>query len=118
MNAVQFAFWLQGYFEIQGGTPSLNTNQAQAVLKKAQAVRAENSEAEREAGAFVAFTEGTLSVALEARDPALLTSTTGRLATKLNDLFIHAIDPTIQGDQTHLRRTHRPGGNGGIEAMC
>jgi hypothetical protein len=106
MKATDFAFFLQGFFEIDGGTQALTKKQARQVLEKADSVVPGEGEAENKAAAFVAYTQGVLTTALDAG--SVSETTTNRLRSKLNDLFIHAIDPTIPGDQEHLRKTHRP----------
>lgn len=115
MKAVDFAYWLQGYFEMTGEGAALTAAQAEKIHLKAKTVEAGTSPSEAEARNFVSFAQGVLMLARQpGADLGLATAT---LKTRLNDLFVHAIDPTMQGDQQQLRRTHRPEG-GGLLAMC
>jgi len=118
MKAVEFAFWLQGYFELTGGADPLTATQAQKIAQKAATVKAGTGEAEAKANDYVAFAQGVLLMAGQTADGAALGFATQTLKSRLNDLFLHAIDPTMQGDQQQLRRTHRPEGGGGLVAMC
>ena len=122
MKAVDFAFWLQGHFEIKGDNAPLTRQQADVVLKKAQTVVAGPGAAEAQAQVFVSFAQGALLMATQSPvlDNGALTFATDTLRNKLNDLLVHAIDPTIKGDQEQLRRTHRPDrrNDSGFEAMC
>jgi hypothetical protein len=112
MKAIEFAYYLQGYFEINGGEAGLTGAQAKTVLKKAESVTHGQGAAEEATQAFAAFTKGVLFTAGRVNRPApeLMKAITDDLKQRLNDLFVHAIDPTVPGDQTAHRKTHRPEG--------
>lgn len=123
MKAVEFAYWLQGYFEIEGGNAALSGNQLRQIAQKADKVAAGNDAAEQSAKSYVDYVRGALSLlpASGAVDTGMAEKLSGNMRTKLNDLFIHAIDPTIEGDQKHFREVHRPDDKkpgGGLVAMC
>lgn len=120
MKATNFAYWLQGYFELNGSDASLTEKQAKNLLQKAESVTRGQDKAEEQAQGFVEYTKGALlAVKQGVATPALLNMVTNELKTKLNDLFIHAIDPTVPGDQQQHRKTHRPGNDGPrLEPMC
>jgi hypothetical protein len=120
MKAVEFAYWLQGYFEIKGGDAPFSNAQAQQVLEKAKAVKAENGPAETQAHSFADYAKGLLfPVSVEEQSDRFLAAATKELKTKLHDLFVHAIDPSVPGDQEPLRQTHRPdNGKPRIETLC
>ncbi len=122
MKAAEFAYWLQGYFEIKGGDAPLSNAQAQQILEKVKSVKAENNPVEAQANSFSDYAKGLLfPVTLEDQSDKFLASVTKELKTKLNDLFVHAIDPSLPGDQSVLRQAHRPRPDDGrprIEAMC
>ena len=111
MKAVEFAFWLQGYFEISGGAPELSGDQLRAIAKKAETVKAENTPAEQAAKSYTDYVRGALSLLPEGGpvDTGMAVKISNNLQGKLNDLFVHAIDPSIQGDQQRFRDIHRPG---------
>jgi hypothetical protein len=120
MKAAEFAYWLQGYFEIKGGDTPLTNAQATQVLQRAKAVKAGADTVEAQAHSFADYAAGLLfPVSVEEQSDKFLASVTKELRTKLNNLFVHAIDPTLPGDQEQLRQTHRPENKGPrIEAMC
>jgi hypothetical protein len=124
MKATEFVYWLQGYFEITGTTTTtLTPYQAQQVLQKAESVKDDGqSNADTQARDFVAYTKGVLfPVTQSIDDQKFLKAVSDNMQKKLNDLFIHAIDPAIPGDQQQHRQAHRPErppGGGGIERLC
>jgi hypothetical protein len=122
MKAVEFAYWLQGYFEIDGTAPVLTTSQLRKINARAEAVQAGTDAAELSAKSYVDFTKGALSLLPPSgeADAGMARGISENLRTRLNDLFIHAIDPAIKGDQSQLRKTHRPDDDnkGGVVAMC
>lgn len=118
MKATEFAYWLQGYFEIDGNDKPLDNAQAKKVLERAKQSKPDGN---AQAQSFADYTAGVLfPVTVEDQSDKFLATVTRELKTKLNDLFIHAIDPNVPGNQEQLRNTHRPDRprNGGIEAMC
>lgn len=123
MKAAEFAYWLQGYFEIKGGDAPLSNAQASQILQRAKAVKADAGPVEAQAHSFADYAAGLLfPVSVEDQSDKFLASVTRELKTKLNDLFVHAIDPTLPGDQDQLRETHRPAKPDDkrprLEAMC
>lgn len=120
MKAAEFAYWLQGYFEIKGGEEPLSNAQGQAILAKAKAVKADAGTVEEKAHSFADYAAGLLfPISVEDQSDKFLAAVTKELRTKLNDLFVHAIDPTLPGDQAVLRNTHRADDKRPrIEAMC
>jgi hypothetical protein len=120
MKAADFAYYLQGYFEINGGDAGLTQPQIQSVLKKAESVTKGQGAAEDKAQEFVSYTKGALSTVARINLPRAewLKDITDDLKTKLNDLFIHAIDASYAGDQSTFNNIHRPQGPGGLEVRC
>jgi hypothetical protein len=121
MKATEFAYWLQGYFEIDGNDKPLSNAQAKKVLERAKSAKSDGGAVDNKAQSFADYTAGALfPVTIEDQSEKFLGTITRELKSKLNDLFIHAIDPAIPGDQTQFRNTHRPDGpkRGGLEAMC
>jgi hypothetical protein len=118
MKATEFAYYLQGYFEIDGNDRALTNAQAKKVLERAKQSKPDGN---AQAQSFADYTAGVLfPVTVEDQSDKFLSTVTRELKTKLNDLFIHAIDPNVPGNQEQLRNTHRPDrpGGGRIEAMC
>ncbi len=122
MRAREFAFWLQGYFELDGTTSPLSVQQAKLVLAKAGKVEAGTDPVEQSAGAYIHFAKGALSSVeyLDAADQVkVLAGITNKLRSDLNNLFVHAIDPSMPGDQQQHRSKHRPDDKGpGLEVLC
>jgi hypothetical protein len=116
-----FAYWLQGKFEIDDGNNHayMTLAQAKKILEKANSV---DVSAGADVDNFVIYAKNLLFPAGENMgDSDFYSEAATKLRRKLNDLFVHAIDPTIQGDQTQLKEIHKPGGKkggGGLEAMC
>lgn len=108
-NERDLAYWLMGYFEISRNTPSLTAEQSLTILKAIHGLK------EEQKGALCQFITD-----------ALLTgggNATAKIVKKLEDTFLHKIDPTIEGDQQQLQRTHRGGKDDkplppGVQAMC
>lgn len=110
MKASEFAYWLQGYFEIQGGAEALTATQAQKIYDRTQKIAPAQTDVDAKAQSFVSFAQGVLLMATQnAGDANTLKFVTDTLRTKLNDTFIHAIDPSYAGDQTHFQHTHDGG---------
>ena len=111
MKATEFVYWLQGYFEINGAGNDLTQAQAQAVFKKAESAKSGQGDVEEKAQEFVKFADRILyPTTLENFvDAKYLKTATQELKAKLNDLFIHAIDPSYDGDQNQLNQTHNGG---------
>ena len=106
-NDRDLAYWLQGYFEING-TDELSSEQTKQI-----ALRINEMPEQGDLAKFVL--RQVLEGGFDGQGPAI--------AQKLNDTFIHAIDPTIAGDQNELRDIHKgrkPGSGDGpkFEAMC
>ena len=119
MNAREFAFWLQGAYEVGGENFVISNVIADKINVQLKRVSTENM------GVDLAEFIGYVTAKLE--DFNTLTSQDARLnvsnaiGQKLNDVFVHAIDPTIKGDQKNLRNLH--GGinqkkDNGVVAMC
>lgn len=129
MKSIEFAYWLQGYFEIGTSGPIFDS---QPVLTPMQAARVATRLATVEPTKDVKLANlikvvGECIAALQVEDAhegqAVLTKVikTKLIQDTLNDTFIHAIDPAIPGDQQQQRNLHRPKGPatpGGFEAMC
>ncbi len=124
MRAREFAFWLQGFFEIDGSTNAMTTRQAKDIVAKIEKVdmtATANDDSDKKAQAFVQFANGALSPVFympQENQAAFLEGVTARLRKDLNDLFVHAIDATIPGDQSQHRRAHRPEDRGGRATLC
>lgn len=119
MKAVEFTYWLQGYFEITGGAPVLTTDQLRQVNAKAKSVQAGTDVSELAARSFADYAQGALSLLPERgeADAGMLRSLSENLRTRLNGLFFHAVDPAAKSDQQNLGdvlRTERK--RGGLEA--
>lgn len=122
MRAREFAFWLQGYFEINGTDAALTPAQAKTVLAKAEKTDLSGADAaDQKAAVFVSYAKGALAsvnYVQPADQQSVLKGVTDKLRSDLNDLFIHAIDPTLPGDQQKHRDAHRPADKPGLIAMC
>ena len=94
MRAREFAYWLQGYFEINGASDALDVRQAKQILSKLEKVDTTGGDvSEQKAAAYVNFAKGALSSVefISAEDqPKVLTGVTTKLRADLNDLFLHA----------------------------
>lgn len=117
MKATEFCYWLQGYFEISGADSTLSYNQFNQLRKKLAQV----SKDQTPGSDFVTYLRGVLDAVQQL---PLVTQAdqaptfTALIKARLNDTFLHAIDPTIKGDQQQQRRLHRPDGDGGPVPMC
>ncbi len=123
MRAREFAFWLQGYFELSGPSGSLTVKQANDILTKLQKVDTTGTDAvDQKAAAYANFAKGALDAigyVLPQDQQAVLAGVTRKLRADLDNLFVHAIDPSIPGDQQQHRNKHRPDDDRPrIVAMC
>lgn len=125
MNARDFAYFAQGFFELNSDAESLTEKQAKQLYKKAESVVKGQGGIEDKAQEVVEYTKGLLFFATQNHSNAdlvrqFLSSSTQALKEKLNNLFVHAIDPTVPGDQQQLRDVHNPKRppTGGLERMC
>lgn len=110
MKAAEFAYWMQGYFEINGDGRSLTENQALLVLKKAESVKAGSDAVEGKAQSSVSFAQGMLFPVSEGMvDEAFLKSASQKMKNKLHDLFAHTIDPSYEGAQSDFNAIHEGG---------
>lgn len=121
MKARAFSFWLQGYFEINGDDKPLSVQQMCQI--RARLDKVDPGFSEGQISAFEAWLRGSLDTVQllpQIQQEAIAAAVTVEIKQRLNNVFVHAIDPTITGDQNQHRRTHRPEGKpgGGIEAMC
>lgn len=103
------AYWLMGYFEISRNAPNVTAEQSLTILK---AIHGMKDDRKGELCKFI--TDALLSGGGDA---------THKIVRKLEDTFLHKIDPTIEGDQQQLQRTHRGGKDDkplppGVQAMC
>jgi hypothetical protein len=113
MKAAEFAYWLQGYFEINGESQSLSEAQAKQISEKASAVGPETSTVEVAAYSFVKYVEGMLfPVSQGMAGSDFLKGTTEQIKTKLHDLFVHSIDPSYEGEQDLYHAIHGSQGSG------
>lgn len=114
MRAVSFAYWLQGYFEIQGKDENLSMEQARKIFKKAESVKAGTDAVEQSAKGSVEFIKGLLVLAVQTNDANALAFATKQIRDNLNNLFIHSVDPSYEGDQTNFNNIHgnKPPGSG------
>jgi hypothetical protein len=106
MKATNFAYFLQGYFEVAGEDATLSKQQAEQVLKKAAEVKAGDTPAEQHALTFVGYTQTKIQFAFTS---GKLKEATDDIRKELNSLFEHAIDPSYEGDQQQFSDLHKPG---------
>ena len=101
MNAIEFAYWLQGRFELDAR--DLTRAETEVVFKRASVVKMPESAnvAESRAVAFVGLAKGLSGTPGIA--PEVLSMT---LRKELNDLFVHAIDQSYKGDQSKFNDLH------------
>lgn len=101
MNAIEFAYWLQGRFELD--SRDLTRDEMAVVAKRAAAVKMpqQASAAESRAVAFVGLAKGLAGTPGIASEVVCVT-----LRKELNDLFIHAIDQSYKGDQQKFNDLH------------
>lgn len=96
------AYWLQGFFEI-GGSSDLPAETLKKVAKRINEMPVH--------GELAKFIMGTVfDNGFEGQGPAI--------AKKLSEMFVHEIDPTIEGDQKELRSIHEGKIPPKLEAMC
>jgi hypothetical protein len=110
MKATDFLYSVQGYFELNGSDAPLTQQQMQKVLKLADSVKKGEGPLEDKAQEVVEYTKGALSavskINLNSND--LLKVVTEDLRRKLNDTFIHSVDPSYAGDQNTFNQIHKP----------
>ncbi len=120
MRARDFAFWLQGYFEVTLSNDALDAAQAKQVLAKLEKIETGNDATEQAIGAYANFAKGLLSTVeyIAPEDQAkMLTGITAKLRSGLGDLFANTIDPAKPGDQQ--RNKPRPDDDRPrVVAMC
>jgi len=122
LKQTEFCYWLQGYFElgaIAGGASLLLTlEQAACVRNHLELVKACNvggatyakgkTPAMKPITGFCAWLDGTLELALKISDGQQHISDISLelIKTRLNDEFLHVIDPQQPGDKEVLQATH------------
>lgn len=92
MKPTQFAYYMQGIFEVQS---ALTAESAVNVYKKAKNVTDDDDRTERAARAFADHTAGMLFAVVEggAQDPAVLKAVSTAIKGRLDVLFRDEIDP-------------------------
>ena len=118
MTPRSFAYWLQGYFEIQDDNTPLNAEKSKAILKKIEAVDMSERNVDPRIARSIGYIEGQLETAVKIGYEDVFDEITKNIKTRLNRVFRHAIDPTIEGDQKDLKRRHKPGDSSGLEVLC
>lgn len=108
MQARDFCFWLQGYFELTGATNGLDANQTTTVRSHLALVFAHDKQAGTLAGEFCAGLKGHFEM-----NPEQTTLNNLKLCTMreaLGKVFQHEIDPTMgsKAHQTKLNDIHTP----------
>ena len=121
MLAVEFAYWLQGYAEITGGSPTLTPVQLSVVYRHLELVRAvtPNTEnlfgAERSARLFCDWLYEALQTYFSLPDVGDYDAAVkdhynkgvqANLWVKLNALFEHVVDKAYAGDQNVFNSAH------------
>jgi hypothetical protein len=119
MKFDQFAYWLQGYFELgdhfdaesleasktKKATPFLTITQVQCVKSHIQlhfeCVLRENEQPEP----FICWLEGSLNYYDKLPVPEQA-NVVREIRERLNNLFIHKIDPQMPGDKDSLQDIH------------
>jgi hypothetical protein len=105
VRAVEFAYWLQGYFELSPeGAIVLSERQIQIIKNHLALVREVDKD-----NSFTSWLNGIL----EAIDLGLRIDekATTKIQERLNNCFQHEIDPTYKGDPQKLAGIHagKPG---------
>ena len=116
----EFAFFMQGYFEINGDIAPIGPRQIEAIDKKLQRLELSEGTAPKLLE-FVGMVKGVLPLLKDQNLPREMhDQITKQIKDQLNDVFVHAIDPTIKGDQQGLRAIHKGKRDipDGSEAMC
>lgn len=118
MKAREFAYWLQGYFEISGHeTPAVVPAQVEIISKKLDTV--ELTSGEDQINEMIGYIKSKLEILKYLAEPnnqmnQVLYHEIGiSVAKKLDDVFLHAIDPSAKNDQ---KSKPPKGGNTGIVA--
>lgn len=109
MKATEFAYWLQGYFEIGGGELS-SQEQLNLIFQKLRQVKRDGQEpSEKKAAEFANNLVYVIMPAPGAQNPVDIAKASATLKQQLHDLFVHAIDPSYQGDQGKFNDLHGGG---------
>jgi len=110
MKFDQFAYWLQGYFEITEGEASLTTSQV-SKIKNHILLHMECSHREKiDPNTFICWLNGAITF-YEDLPKEKQEELVKEINQKLNNLFIHKIDPKMPGDKDSLQNIH----DGGID---
>lgn len=106
MKNTDFAYWLQGYFEIKNQDESLTREQALLILEKITLTRDTKTPAEENTASFVQECKTILEFSSSEGNSGMLAHATESIRTKLNDVFEHVIDPSYEGDQKKFNKIH------------
>ena len=105
MTPRDFAYWLQGFFELQSD-PKQNLTP-----KQVQTINSHIALVNEEGGAnYLTMTIGALLAGSEAGG----LSNTAPIRAVLSAHFEHVIDPQSKGEQSHLNSIHNGGGPGPV----
>ena len=118
MRKQEFAYWLQGYFEISGGT-SISLDAAALIKEKLENAKKDKATQSADFDHFLGQAEAFITILVsDTTDPGTRELLGKEISKALNDLFVHAIDPSYKGDQKQFGKIHKPNGNGYTGMRC
>lgn len=108
MTPTNFAYWLQGYFELSdtmpGGVIKLSGAQVTTIKRHLKLVRETAKKRKKGVEPFILWIDTAIDVAVEAKmDSEMLTAL---LRKKMADTFIHVIDPKYGKHKEELLAVH------------
>lgn len=111
MTPTNFAYWLQGYFELKdtepGGVIKLTGAQVTIIKNHLKLVRETAKRRKKSVEPFIVWVDTAIDVAVEAKmDNEVLTTL---IRKKLVDTFIHVIDPNYGKHKDELLDVHDGG---------
>ena len=123
MTSRDFFYWLQGLFELSEDLTCLSANQIVLIQKHLALVFKSQVDASRNADAnvgarFCSWLEGFLE---GKEDETLEAASVSKIRERLNDQFLHAIDPTFQNrdELSEMHSGRKPeDGEPRYEVMC
>jgi hypothetical protein len=101
MNNINFAFWLQGFFELRSQPEPLTQNQVELIYSHLQLAKKVDGKLD----SFGAWLEALLDL-VKTGSAKLDEKTMELITTKLGELFQHEIDPLYK-DGEALNKIHK-----------
>ncbi|GEM_PF-1627298 len=109
MKTQEFAYYLQGYFEINGSDNIISTRMANVLDNKLKKLETAQTDAPQLLE-FVGMVKGLLPLLKsESTTNDMRATLSKQIGDQLNNAFVHAIDPSYAGDQNQFNQTHSGG---------